>query len=84
MIYYGEGYYGIKEASNGYFETPPNGLTLSEASLIAGLPNAPSAYSPNKNKDLAYKRQSIVLTQMVKYNYISEEQKQDIENDRDI
>lgn len=80
MIYYGDGYHGIKEASNGYFKKEAKDLTLAEASLLAGLPNAPSAYSPTKNKKLAYKRQSVVLTQMVKYEYISEEQKQEIEN----
>lgn len=80
MIYYGDGYHGIKEASNGYFKKEAKDLTLAEASLLAGLPNAPSAYSPTKNKKLAHKRQSVVLTQMVKYEYISEEQKQEIEN----
>lgn len=80
MIYYGDGYYGIKEASNGYFKKEPTDLTLAECSLLAGLPNAPSAYSPTKNKKLAHKRQSVVLTQMVKYEYITEEQKQEIEN----
>lgn len=80
MIYYGDGYHGIKEASNGYFKKEAIDLTLAEASLLAGLPNAPSAYSPTKNKKLAHKRQSVVLTQMVKYDYISEEQKQEIEN----
>ncbi len=80
MIYYGDSYYGIKEASNGYFEKEPKELTLAECSLLAGLPNAPSAYAPTKNKKLAHKRQSIVLTQMVKYEYITEEQKQEIEN----
>lgn len=83
MIYYGDGYYGIKEASNGYFNKEPKDLTLSECSLLAGLPNAPSAYSPTKNLTLAHKRQSVVLTQMVKYEYISEEQKQEIENSYD-
>lgn len=81
MIYYGEGYYGIREASLGYFKKEPKDLNLSESSMLAGLPNAPSAYSPNKNKDLAHKRQAIVLTQMVKYEYISEEQKQEIEKE---
>lgn len=81
MIYYGDGYYGIKEASDGYFKKEAKDLTLAEASLLAGLPNAPSAYSPTKNKKLAHKRQSVVLTQMVKYEYITEEQKQEIEND---
>lgn len=80
MIYYGDGYHGIKEASNGYFKKEAKDLTLAESSLLAGLPNAPSAYSPTKNKKLAHKRQSVVLTQMVKYEYISEEQKQEIEN----
>lgn len=80
MIYYGDGYHGIKKASNGYFKKEAKDLTLAEASLLAGLPNAPSAYSPTKNKKLAHKRQSVVLTQMVKYEYISEEQKQEIEN----
>jgi membrane peptidoglycan carboxypeptidase len=80
MIYYGDGYYGIKEASLGYFNKEPKDLTLQEASLLAGLPNAPSLYSPTKNLELAQKRQSAVLTQMLKYGYISEEQKTEIEN----
>lgn len=80
MIYYGNGYYGLREASLGYFNKEPKDLTLAESSLLAGIPNAPSVYSPTKNKKLAHKRQSVVLTQMVKYEYISEEQKQEIEN----
>lgn len=79
IIYYGDGYYGIKEASNGYFKKAPKDLTLDEASLLAGLPNAPSAYSPNKNKELSKKRQASVLKAMVKYGYITEEEKQDAE-----
>lgn len=80
MIYYGDGYYGIKEASKGYFNKEPKDLDLYQSSMLAGLPNAPSAYSPNKNKNLANKRQSIVLNQMLKYEYISEEQKQNVES----
>lgn len=80
MIYYGDGYYGIKEASLGYFKKEPKDLNLSEASLLAGLPNAPSVYSPTKNPELSKKRQASVLKQMVKYEYITEEQKQEIEN----
>lgn len=80
MIYYGNGYYGLREASLGYFNKEPKDLTLAESSLLAGIPNAPSVYSPTKNKKLSHKRQSVVLTQMVKYEYISEEQKQEIEN----
>ena len=76
-IYYGNGYYGIGDASLGYFNKKPNELTLSEASIIAGLPNAPSAYSLTEHKDLAVKRQRQVLEAMVKYKYIKSS---DIEN----
>lgn len=78
IIYYGDGYYGIKEASIGYFGKEPKDLNLSEASLLAGLPNAPSVYSPTNNPELSKKRQASVLTQMAKYEYITENEKQDI------
>lgn len=78
MIYYGDGYYGIREASLGYFGKEPRDLTLAESSLLAGLPNAPSVYSPTKNLELSKKRQLSVLTQMVKYEYITEDEKQNI------
>ena len=80
VIYYGNGYYGIREASLGYFNKEPKDLTLNEASLLAGIPNAPSVYAPNKNLDLAKKRQSAVLSAMVKYGYIDENDKLEIEN----
>ena len=76
-IYYGNGYYGIGNASIGYFNKKPSELTISEASIIAGLPNAPSAYSLSEHKDLAIKRQKQVLEAMAKYKYINS---QDIEN----
>ena len=80
IIYYGNGYYGIREASLGYFNKEPKDLNLDEASLLAGIPNAPSAYSPSKNLNLAKKRQAAVLSAMVKYNYITEEDKAKIVN----
>lgn len=80
MIYYGDGYYGINEASHGYFNKEPKDLTLYESSLLAGLPNAPSVYSPSKNPELSKKRQSIVLNAMVKYEYISKEEKDYVVN----
>lgn len=73
-IYYGNGYYGIGNASKGYFDKEVKDLTLEEATILAGLPNAPSAYSLNKNKDLALKRQKQVIEAMIKYNYLNEEQ----------
>jgi len=53
-------------------------LDLYEATLLAGVPNAPSVYAPSKNLDLAHKRQDAVLNAMVKYGKISEEEKLEI------
>ncbi len=74
IIYFGEGYYGIYEASNGYYQKEPKDLTLYEATLLAGVPNAPSAYAPTVNPELAKNRQSKVISSMVKYNYLSQEE----------
>jgi membrane peptidoglycan carboxypeptidase len=73
-IYYGNGYYGIGNASMGYFNKKPNELTDNEATILAGLPNAPSAYSLTNHKELAVKRQKQVLDAMVKYKYITKEE----------
>ena len=70
-IYYGNGYYGIGDASIGYFDKEPKDLTDYEATILAGLPNAPSAYSLNNHKDLAEKRQQQVLDAMVKYKCLT-------------
>lgn len=63
-IYYGSGYTGIKQAANGYYNKSPQDLNIYEATMLAGLPNAPSAYSPKKNIELAHKRQNLVLSAM--------------------
>ncbi len=73
-IYYGNGYYGIGNASMGYFNKKPSELTDNEATILAGLPNAPSAYSLTNHKELAVKRQKQVLDAMVKYKYITKEE----------
>ena len=65
-IYFGDGYYGLKEASLGYFGKEPQELTDSEAILLAGIPNAPSAYA------LALQREKQVLAAMVKYGYLEQ------------
>lgn len=70
--YFGDGYYGIKQASKGYYNKTPDNLSLEEASMLAGVPNAPSAYAPTKNFELAKQRRSHVLKKMVEYNYISQ------------
>ena len=73
-IYYGNGYYGIRAASKGYFKKEPKDLTLSECTLLAGVPNAPSVYAPTANLDLCKNRQQKVIRSMVKYNYLTQEQ----------
>lgn len=69
-IYFGSGYYGIEEASQGYFGKEPSMLSLSEAAMLAGIPNAPSLYSPYVDFMLAKKRQIIVLDAMVQSGYV--------------
>lgn len=71
-IYFGSGYYGIYDAAHGYFGKDPKDLTLPEAAMLAGLPNAPSLYSPYEDFLLAKKRQFIVLDAMVRNGAISE------------
>ena len=73
-IYFGDGYYCVRDASEGYFGKEPGEMTDDEATLLAGIPNAPSVYSLTANPDLAEQRQQYVLQQMVKYGYLSEEE----------
>lgn len=72
--YFGDGYYCIYDASMGYFNKEPKDLNLDEASMLAGVPNAPSVYAPTVNPDLAKKRQAHVLNKMVEYGYITQEE----------
>ena len=50
-IYFGDGYYCIKDAAEGYFGKLPSEMNLYECTLLAGIPNAPSVYSPNVNPE---------------------------------
>ena len=71
LIYFGSGAYGVEAASQTYFGKSVSDLTLAESALIAGLPKAPSVYSPIKNPDLAKKRRDIVLKQMLSEKIIT-------------
>ena len=81
-IYYGSGYYNIYDASMGYFGKEPIMMTDYEATLLAGIPNAPSVYSPKNKNGLAEKRQEKVLDSMVEYGYISKKEKNKILEER--
>ena len=64
MIYFGDGYYGIKEASEGYFNKAPGDLDFNEATLLAGLPQSPNRYALSTNYELAKKRQTQVIASL--------------------
>ena len=74
-IYFGDGYYGIRQASEGYYGKEPAQLSDDECIMLAGLPNAPSVYSPSVNPELAAERQRYVAEQMEKYGYTGDEEK---------
>lgn len=78
--YFGDGYYGIKEACNGYLDKEPSEMDLNECTMMAGIPNAPSVYAPTKNPDLTKSRQEHVLETMVGNGYISQEEADEIIN----
>ena len=64
VVYYGAGFYGVNAAAEGYYGKTPAALNLPEASMLAGIPNAPSELSPFVNFMAAKKRQAIVLDTM--------------------
>ena len=70
-IYFGSNFYGIYDAAQGYFGKEPNDLTIAECAMLAGLPNAPSIYSPYVDFHLAKERQLVVINAMEKAGAIS-------------
>ena len=76
-IYYGNGYYCVKDASEGYFGKDPNDMTDYESTLLAGIPNAPSCYAPTVNPRLAAERQRQVLVRLVDCGYFTERRAQE-------
>jgi len=64
-VYFGHGFYGLHAAACGYFATAPANLSWAQASLLAGLPQAPSAYDPLTHPQLARERQHQVLDRLV-------------------
>lgn len=81
-VYFGEGSLGIGEAANTYFNVPAKNLDLAQSAMLAGILPAPSRLSP-LNGDLAEAkvRQKFVLENMVRQNFISEQQKNDALNE---
>lgn len=72
-VYFGEGAFGIENASQAYFGKPAKELDIAQSALLIGLLPAPSAYSPLSNEDTkALVRQEYVLSQMVDEGYITQ------------
>lgn len=70
-IYFGSGYYGIYQAAMGYFGKTPPELKEYECVLLAGVPGAPSVYSPDVSRELAAKRVAQVLDSMVEHKLLT-------------
>ena len=73
-IFYGSQTYGIEAASRSYFQTNAHDLSLAQASMLAGLPQAPTQYDPLVNLTAAKKRQLEVLNAMVEYHFVTRAQ----------
>jgi penicillin-binding protein 1A len=74
QIYFGAGAYGVEAASRTYFDKHVGELSLAEAALLAGLPKAPSRFSPIQNYSVAKDRQEYVLKRMAEVGFVSSEE----------
>jgi penicillin-binding protein 1C len=83
-IYYGNLAYGIEAASQTYFDKSAKELTLAEASLLAGLPQAPAAWDPYTAPELAIGRQWEVLSLMLDEGYVTYEEAQTALNEMNM
>lgn len=77
-IYFGSNYYGITDAARGYYDKSPSELSEYECAMLAGLPNAPSVYSPDELPELAQQRLRQVLQAMRDNNKLSENKAEEI------
>ena len=74
QIFLGQRAYGFAAACEIYFGKPLKDITVAEAAMLAGLPQAPSAYNPISNPQRAKRRQQYIIDRMVAHAYISEAQ----------
>ena len=74
QIYLGRGSYGVQAAAKDYFDKDIGDITIPEAAILAGLPQAPGKYSPNQNPRKAKERQLYVLRRMYENRYITKPQ----------
>ena len=77
-INYGQGNFGIENASQYYFNKKAKDLSLEEAIMLAGIPKNPNNYNPVSNIDKCIKRANVVAKTMLDNNYITEKQYKDL------
>ena len=73
-VYMGNGYYGMKTAAKSYFGKELGDLSVAQAALLAGIPQAPTQYNPYANPDAAKERRNTVLNEMYEDKNISKEE----------
>ncbi len=76
QIFLGQRAYGFASASEIYFGKPLKDITVAEAAVLAGLPQAPSVYNPISNPERALKSQRLIIDRMLENNFISAEQRE--------
>lgn len=84
VVNYGDGCYGIEAASRDYFGKHASELTLSEAALLAGIPQSPNAYNPREHMDKAMARRAVVLQRMLSNGYITQDEYDEALNDTPV
>lgn len=72
-IFFGNNYYCVGDAAEGYFGKTPSEMNFDECTLLAGIPNAPTNYNPQASPELARQRQAQVIEKMKKAGYLKEE-----------
>jgi penicillin-binding protein 1A len=77
-VFYGHNAYGIKKASETFFNVDPKDLTIEQAAFLAGVVNAPSRYSPIRHPERALTRRNLVISQMATYGFITPEERDSI------
>lgn len=73
-IYFGQGAYGVESAARYYFGKEAKDLSVAESATLAAIPKSPNYFNPFENPKASKERQELVIDQMVKYGYITEEQ----------
>lgn len=78
QIYLGQGAYGVEAAAQTYFQKSVDKLNIEEMAILAGLPQAPSRYSPTRHPERAKNRQKYVLNRMAEEEYITPDQAKEL------